>query len=172
MTDPALDALDAWPWPRWEFVSAMPTDDGITVALAPVADPEPIEVVYDSGWIDMMPTDARHDGIGDNVCWFCAAGPCTSACARALEDGRLGDLDAALDRTWDIERAAPSEAVRKAAHDLRWALVEHRAATEPAPTVGPVHGKHTDLDAYCRANGYDITGRTVDSTGAEVTFDG
>lgn len=36
MTEPALDSLPEWPWPRWEFVSAMPTDDGITVALAPV----------------------------------------------------------------------------------------------------------------------------------------
>lgn len=120
--DPALDTLPEWPWPRWEFVTAMPDDDGITVALVPIA-----------------PT-----------------------------------LDAAIDSTWEIERAAPSEAVRKAAHDLRWALVEHRAATEPAPTTGLIHGKPTDLNAYCTDVSAFVTpdGRTLDSTGAENTFDG
>ena len=37
MIEPALDALPEWPWPRWEFITATPTDDGITVALAPIA---------------------------------------------------------------------------------------------------------------------------------------
>lgn len=34
--EPALDTLDEWPWPKWEFVTAIPDGDGVTVALAPV----------------------------------------------------------------------------------------------------------------------------------------
>lgn len=38
MTDAPMETLEAWPWPRWEFVTATPDDDGITIALAPMAD--------------------------------------------------------------------------------------------------------------------------------------
>ena len=71
MSEPALDTLDEWPWPRWEFVTAMPDEDGVTVALVPT---------YDSR--------RAHDGIGEGVCWFCAAGPCPGGCDIA---GRLTD---------------------------------------------------------------------------------
>jgi hypothetical protein len=36
MPDAPIEALEAWPWPRWEFIDAMRDDDGVTVALAPM----------------------------------------------------------------------------------------------------------------------------------------
>jgi hypothetical protein len=66
-----LEALDAWPWPRWEFVTAMPTYYGITVALVPHAtcpqclrlgiDPDTLATVYDSRVI-MVDQAGRSDG--------------------------------------------------------------------------------------------------------------
>ena len=52
MTAPALDTLPEWPWPRWEFVAANFSEgSAITVALAPLAWPDPVEVIYDGGEI-------------------------------------------------------------------------------------------------------------------------
>lgn len=64
--------LPPHPWPRWEFIAATPTDDGITVALVPHAvptgsycpriahDPDTLATVYDSRAV--VDTEGREAG--------------------------------------------------------------------------------------------------------------